>query len=146
MKKFFVVLVVLALVGISSMALAAEVTVGGTVQLRSRNFDTMSFDKNDNSKDAVDTQERIQIDVNAKADKVKGKIAIWNDFDTWGRFEQTQGTNINGTSTAAATTPNSTTIAIREAWVSFDLPFAPVNVTGGHLSVVAEGGFEMEDA
>ncbi len=133
MKKFLVVLVVFALVGISSMALA-EVTVGGTVQLRSRNFDTMSFDKNDNTADTVDTQERIQIDVNAKSDKVKGKIAIWNDFDTWGRFEKQQGGGFG--------TTGSNTFGIREAWVSFDLPGIPLNVTGGHqLLMVGNGGF-----
>ena len=45
MKKFYVLLVVIAMVFVSSIALAMDVTVGGSVQIRSRNFRDMSFDK-----------------------------------------------------------------------------------------------------
>ncbi len=49
----------------------------------------------------VDTQERIMIDVNAKAgDNVKGKITLWNDFEDWGRLESNQG---NGFGSATGT-------------------------------------------
>jgi hypothetical protein len=76
MKKFYVILVVLAMVCISSMALAADVTVGGTVQLRSREFNNLSFDDKNGALDQVDTQERVMVDVNAKSGDVKAKISI----------------------------------------------------------------------
>jgi hypothetical protein len=100
MKKFYVLLVVIAMVFVSSIALAMDVTVGGSVQIRSRNFDDMSFDKNDGSKDQVDTQERVIIDVMAKSDNVKGKISLWNDFEDWGRLESNQGNGF-GSSTSS---------------------------------------------
>ena len=141
MKKILSLFAVLGMVCLSSMALA-EVTVGGTVQLRSRNFDTMSFDKNNNTKDAVDTQERIQVDVNAKSDKVKGKITIWNDFETWGNYENAQGKGFDTDATNSIGVTGNNVFGIREAWVSFDLPGVPLNVTGGHqLLMVGNGGF-----
>src|SRR5512147_2617198 len=93
MKKFLAVFAVLVMVCVSTIAFAADVTVGGQVAIRSRDFQTLSLDKN-NNKPTVDTQEKIMLDVNAKADGVKGKISIWNDFDTWGRLETQQGTNV----------------------------------------------------
>jgi hypothetical protein len=88
------------------------------------------LDKNAN-KPTVDTQERIIVDVNAKAEGVKGKISIWNDFDTWGRLEKLQGTPI-GSGPTATTVPSGTTIGIREAWINFNIPGIPVNVNVGH--------------
>ena len=131
MKKFLVLLVVLAITGFASMAFAVDVTVGGSIQVRSRDFNDLNMGKEENAAYAGntrDTQERVQIDVNAKADNVKGKISIWNDFDDWSRFEQVQANNGNGNSTAS-TGPH---FGIREAWLSFNLPGVPVNVTGGH--------------
>ncbi len=146
MKKFLVVLVVLAITGFAAMAFAADVTVGGSIQIRSRDFNNLTLDKdlpagapaaatstsafNANGADGSqrDTQERIQIDVNAKTDNVKGKISIWNDFDDWGRFEQVQGNNGFGNSVAST----GGHFGIREAWLNFNLPGIPVNVTAGH--------------
>jgi len=139
MKKFLAVIAVVALVCLGSMAFAADVTVGGSVQLRSRDFKTLNFDKNSTAGDQTDTQERIELDVNVKAgDDVKGKIAIWNDFDDWGRFEQVQGNNGFGNSTAAT----GGHFGIREAWLSFNFPGIPVNLTGGHqLLALGQGWF-----
>jgi hypothetical protein len=143
MKKLLVVFVVLAMVCLSSMAFAADVTVGGSVQIRSRDFDNMSFDKNDKTKNAVDTQERIILNVNAKAgDDVKGKISLWNDFNDWGTLDQNQG---NGFGSAGATTPAGgptfNSFGFREAWVSFNVPGVPVNVTAGHQLLQLGNGF-----
>ncbi len=139
MKKFLIVLVVLTMVCLSSMAFAADVSVGGSVQVRSRNFEALGFDKDNAAGSQVDTQERIEVDVNVKAtDDVKGKIAIWNDFDDWGRFEQVQGNNGFGNSTSAS----GGHFGIREAWVNFNLPGIPVNVTAGHqLLALGQGWF-----
>jgi len=142
MKKFLVVLVVLTLVGLASIALAADVTVGGSVQIRSRDFQNMTFDKSSTATGAttVDTQERIIIDVNAKAgDNLKGKISLWNDFEDWGNFENVQGQGFGNSTGATKTAPH---FGFREAWVSFNLPDIPVNVTGGHqLLKLANGWF-----
>jgi hypothetical protein len=140
MKKIYVLLAVAVMVCMSSMALAADVTVGGSVQLRSRDFNDMLFNKNDMSKNQVDTQERIMVDINAKAGDAKGKISMWNDFEDWGRLDSTQGNGFgNSIATDVVTFSTNTTKAtsaghfgFREAWVSFNLPEIPVNVTGGH--------------
>jgi hypothetical protein len=133
MKKFYVILVVLAMVGISSIALAADVSVGGTVQIRSRNFDTLSLDKTTKA-NTVDTQERVMVDVNAKSGDIKSKISIWNDFENWGRFESTQGSaSLQTGSTATHThTYNSNTIGIREAWILFPVADTGFFIKGGH--------------
>lgn len=130
MKKFLAVFAVLVMVGLSTIAFAADVTVGGQVAIRSRDFQNLQMDKN-NNRPQVDTQEKIMIDVNAKADGVKGKISVWNDFDTWGRLEVTQGTNI-GSGPTGTTAKSPTSIAIREAWINFNIPGIPVNVNVGH--------------
>ncbi len=139
MKKFLIVVVVLTMVCLSSMAFAADVSVGGSIQVRSRNFEALNFDKDSTAGSQVDTQERIELDVNVKAsDDVKGKIAIWNDFDDWGRFEQVQGNTGFGNSTAAS----GGHFGIREAWVNFNIPGIPVNVTAGHqLLALGQGWF-----
>ena len=100
MKKFYVLLVVIAMVFVSSIALAMDVTVGGSVQIRSRNFNTMNFDK-DAKVNQVDTQERVIMDINAKSDNVKGKISLWNDFEDWGRLESNQGNGFGSTTSTA---------------------------------------------
>ena len=133
MKKFLAVLAVVAFVCLSSMAFAADVTVGGSLEMRSRDFSVLSLDKNDHSKDATDTQERIRLDVNAKAgDDVKGKIELENDYGNgasdWGTGNDAKTvTGLGGGYSA-----NGGTMGFREAWLSVNLPGLPVNVTAGH--------------
>jgi len=129
MKKFVVLLVVMAMTCLSAVAYAMEVTVGGEVSIRSRDFsDLKMYEKLAAPGNQRDTQERFKIDVSAKADGVSGKISIWNYWDTWGRFEAPQA---NG---AVAATPAATTnrIAAIESWIAFDVPGVPVNVKVGH--------------
>jgi hypothetical protein len=145
MKKFYVLLAVAVMVCLSSMAFAADVTVGGSVQIRSRYFDDMKFDKDsggpgapNRASNALDTQERIMLDINAKTDGAKGKISLWNDFEDWGRLESAQGNGFGSTTgtgvsgTNASGTSTSGHFGFREAWLNFDLPGVPVNVTAGH--------------
>jgi len=141
MKKFLVVFAVLVFVGMSSMALAADLSLGGTAQLRSRWFDNMTYNKDaaaSSSKRTVDTQERVQLDVNVKSgDAVKAKVAIWKDFDTWGRLESNQANLPN-----LSYNGDPGFLSLREAWVSVNLPGIPVNVTGGHqLLMLGQGYF-----
>ena len=152
MKKFYVLLVVIAMVFVSSIALAMDVTVGGSVQIRSRNFIDMSFNKDDGSKNQVDTQERVIMDISAKSDNVKGKISLWNDFEDWGRLETNQGNGFgSSTSTAVVSGATSTTqtaaghFGFKEAWLSFNLPDIPINVTAGHQYLQLGNGWFLQN-
>jgi hypothetical protein len=81
------------------------------------------------------------IDVNAKAgDNVKGKISLWNDWDTWRQgFEKSQGTDFGSNATT------SQQFGFREAWVSFNLPDIPVNVTVGHQLLQLGNGWFIKN-
>ncbi len=120
MKKFLVVLVVVALSCMSSMAFAAtEIGVSGSIDYRMRNL--VNMDLNDIKSDNQNiTQERVRLNIDAKAGDVKGKLSIENDWDTWSRFEATQANNTNSF------------LQLREAWINFNLPGLPVNVNAGH--------------
>jgi hypothetical protein len=142
MKKFLIVFVVLAMVCLSSMAFAADVSVGGGLQVRSRNFQALNFDK-DNGVSQVDTQTRVEVDINAKiSDDVKGKIALWNDWNEWGTLEANVNTN-NTIAGGVGFVPQTVdTFGFREAWINFNLPGIPVNVTAGHqLLALGQGWF-----
>jgi hypothetical protein len=140
MKKFYVVLVVIAMVFVSSLALAAEVTLGGNVSIRSRDFNDLNLVKGGQS-DTIDTQTKMIINVNAKADGVKGKLSLWNDFSSWGTLEYNANQDLVTKSTDT-TMAKANAFGFREAWVSFDLPGIPVNVTAGHqLLKIANGWF-----
>jgi hypothetical protein len=139
MKKSLVLLTVAAMVCLSSMAFAADVTVGGSFEVRSRDFQKMNFF--DSSANALDTQNRMRLDVNAKAgDDVKGKIELEQDFGTgstdWG--------NANGsvaTPNRSYTVGGSSALGFREAWASFNVPGVPVNVTAGHQLLTLGNGW-----
>jgi hypothetical protein len=140
MKKFVVLLAVVAMTCFSAMAFAADVTVGGSYEIRSRNF--VNTNVQTENLDAVttgdhkDTQNRIRIDVNAKAGDVKGKLQLQNDFaKTWG------DANVGGFETTGGNSTTGTALHFREAWVSFNLPFAPINVTGGHQLLTLGNGW-----
>jgi len=155
MKKVLVVLVVLALASFGSMAFAADVTVGGSIDIRSRDFRDLDMNKNA-SDGQVDTQERVRLDVNVKAGDVKGKVTIENDWDTYGRNEAVQGTTSVVSAVNSATT-NTTTgatsnflgtkssvsrLGLREAWMLFPVPNTPVYVKAGHMLLqLGEGWF-----
>ncbi len=142
MKKFFVLLVVVAITCFSAMAFAADVTVGGSIELRSRDFSNLELDKNIDSSNnkQVDTQTRVKLDVNVKAgDNVKGKVELWHDFGTWGASAIGAG---SGSGLETAGTGDAGGLGFREAWINFNMPGIPVNVTGGHqLLALGQQGF-----
>jgi len=144
MKKVLVALVVLTMVCLGSMAFAAaDVSVGGSVQIRSRDFDNLRFSNTDPSGSYADTQERVELDVNVKAgDDVKGKIALWNDFNDWGTIEQQQG---NGFGNSLSSSPAADHFGFREAWVNFNVPGIPVNVTAGHQLLALNQGWFLRN-
>ena len=128
MKKFIAILAVLAITGISAMAFAADVTLGGSYEIRSRMFDQLNMTKDvaaNISGDTRDTQTRIRLDVNAKAGDVKGKLQFESDFGT-GSSDWGKGFDTYSVSSA------SQTLGFREAWVMFPLPGVPVTIKGGH--------------
>ncbi len=139
MKKFVVLFVVAAFTFFGSMAYAVDVTVSGSIDIRSRDFMDLNLNKDVSGVDQRDTQERIRLNVDAKAgNDVKGRISIENNWDTWGRVEIPQGngqntttdTGIPGLTQGLVNTP--VQLDVREAWISFNLPGIPINVTGGH--------------
>jgi hypothetical protein len=145
MKKFLAVLAVLAITGISAMAFAAEVTVGGSLEVRSRDFSNLLALPSDFPVDALtatdqanntqrDTQNRIRIDINAKTDNVKAKLELEQDFSKWGAFVDQYS---NGSAVG-----DSHGMGFREAWVNFNIPGIPVNVNAGHqLLQLGQGYF-----
>jgi len=134
MKKFIAILAVLAVTGFSAMAFAADVTVGGSYEIRSRDFNGLNMSKDvpvADSGNARDTQTRIRIDVNAKAGDVKGKLQLEHDFGVgasdWGAFE-----NYSVSSSTTSAQDRREGLGFREAWVMFPLPGIPVTVKAGH--------------
>lgn len=125
MKKLLAVVAVLAVVCLGSVAFAADVTVGGSVDIRSR--DTSNLDLNKLTPDnAAYTQERVRIDVNAKAGDVKGKVTVDTDWANWGNgFEK----------------ETNTILGFREAWINFNIPGLPVNVNAGHQLLTLGNGW-----
>jgi len=149
MKKFLVIIAVLALTVISSVAMA-EVTVSGSVDIRSlhlNNYGDFTDKANDNYSN---TQERIRVNIDAKNDNVKGRVTFENDWEVWGtetnnnsalgtagggnllggkqtgvearqaQSNQTAGSNVNR-------------FGIREGWIDFTIPGAqPAHVKVGH--------------
>ena len=92
MKKFLVIIAVLALTMVSSVAMA-EVTVDGSVEFLMRSFKNTD-DWNDATTgygDYQNTYSRYRIGVNAKTEGAKGRIQLDTDWDQWGD-NQTAGT------------------------------------------------------
>lgn len=142
MKKFVVLLAVVAMTSFSAMAFAAEVTVGGSLEVRSRNFTNLNLNEDTPtvSGDTVrDTQSRIRLDVNAKAGDVKGKLQLESDWTSWGHREAYNNESV----IADTTTPSGTKsgIGFREAWVSFLVPGIPVKVVAGHQLLALGNGW-----
>ena len=145
MKRVIAVLAVVVMMGVSSIAFAAsDISVSGEIGIRSRDFQNMTLDKEANNKTGsqVDTQERVRLEVNVKADDVSGKISIENDYDTWGRNEAYQA-NIASMSTNSATgaTSGGPFLRLREAWVGFKIPDTPIGIKAGHQLLALSNGW-----
>ncbi len=154
MKKFVVALAVAALAGFSTMSFAADISVSGSIDIRSRDFNNTKAlpSGSDASADGTtrDTQERIRLTVDAKAgDDVKGRISIENDWDTWGRLEAPQGNGQSTTKDWGGDNGNGAShpvqLDIREAWINFNLPGIPVNVNVGHQLLQLGNGWFLRN-
>lgn len=134
MKKFVVIIAVMAMTMAMASVAMAQVTVDGSIEFLLRSIRNTS-DWNDdttNTGDFTRTYERLRIGFNAKHDGVKGRIQIENDWDTWG----------DGAGVPTATDPNAANPGFekrttndfyaREAWLDFTIPGAgPAHVKVG---------------
>jgi hypothetical protein len=131
MKKFLVVLVVLAMTTFTSAAFAADIAVSGGIDIRSRDFNNTNAQPSNTdsatSGDQRDTQERVRLTIDAKTDGAKARISLENDWDEFGAGVRVENPMANGASTG-----NAGFVDIREAWINFNLPGIPVNINVGH--------------
>jgi hypothetical protein len=138
MKKFLVIIAVLALTVISSAAMA-EVTVSGSVDIRSLMWNN-NTDFSDKTGDrSVTTQDRFRVNIDAKNDNVKGRITFENDWEQWGTETNnvTAGYPLAGLKTGVESRPGQSSagnkFGIREGWIDFTIPGAtPAHVKVGH--------------
>jgi hypothetical protein len=136
MKKFYAILVVLALVMMSSVAMA-EVTVSGSVDIRNLELNNTDFTSKAGDH-ARTTQERLRLNIDAKNDGVKGRITLENDWEIWGtETNSTTGGLVSGAKTGVEARQGQTDaknkFGFREAWIDFQIPgAAPAHVKVGH--------------
>jgi|GEM_PF-1712941 len=151
MKKLFVVAVVLAIACLSSMAFAAEVTVNGYVDVRSRLFENLDLNKSMNNADTASrttTETAFRIDVNVKADNAKAKLSLWNDHDIWGinaKHNADNQRNITNEGNGGASAVQGSSAYIREAWLDVMIPDTPVGVKAGHMLTQIGNGWFFRD-
>ena len=152
MKKFVVLLVVVAISCFSATAFAVEISVSGSLDIRSRDLNDLNLTKDAAAVDAGNqriTQERVRLTVDAKAgDDVKGRISIENDWDNWGRLERKQADNSTPTDETAGIAGASlghSILDLREAWINFNVPGIPVNVNVGHQLLQLGNGWFLRN-
>lgn len=149
MKKIITMLAVVAMMCVSTIVFAADVTVGGSIDFRSRNFRDLDLNKNAGD-GQIDTQERVRLDVNVAAGDVKGKVTVENDWDTLGRIEAVQGTTtvatgVTNTATGAVSTTKASRLGLREAWMLFKVPDMPFAIKGGHMFLQLGNGWFLRN-
>ena len=138
MKKFLAIIAVLALTVISTAAMA-EVTVSGSIDIRSLSLNNTSDFSSKATDNQRTTQERIRINVDAKNDNVKGRVTFENDWEIWATQTRTDpsGAPLSGLKTGVEARPGQATnvnkFGFREAWIDFTLPGAsPAHLKVGH--------------
>ena len=149
MKKVLAVLAVMAMVCMSSMAFAADVTMGGTMEIMSRMYQDLDQNSKGTNNDEVRTLERVRVDMNAKAGDVKGKVTLENDFATWGSGGNAYLGQATATTVSGATGTNQTSkvsaLGIREAWMLFPVADTGVFVKAGHMNLaLGQGQFASQ--
>ena len=147
MKKFVVLLVVVAISCFSATAFAVEISVSGSLDIRSRDLNDLNLTKDapaDVAGNQRITQERVRLTVDAKAgDDVKGRISIENDWDTWGRLEAKQADAATATDESSGI--GHSILDLREAWINFNVPGIPVNVNVGHQLLQLGNGWFLRN-
>jgi hypothetical protein len=141
MKKFLVIIAVLALTMISSVAMA-EVTVDGSVEFLMRSFKNLTDwnDKTTTAGDWVNTYERLRIGVNAKHEGVKGRIQLDTDWDQWGDGASTSSPN------PGFETRTNGTFAVREGWLDMQLGLGTAHVKVGRQFLQLGNGWFLRSS
>lgn len=160
MKKFFVIIAVLALTmqgflfskpqpaeaseklfpPVSAGAMA-QMTFDGSIEFLMRSVKNVE-DWNDASSSAVgttppvqdtyrNTYERVRFGINAKHDNVKGRIQIENDWDTWADNRTAASATAAASNNPGIETRPNGVLSFREAWLDFNIPGAPAFVKVG---------------
>lgn len=148
MKKFVVLLVVVAISCLGTAAFAADIAVSGSIDIRSRDFNDLKLNKDapaETAGNTRDTQERVRLTIDAKAGDVKGRISIENDWDTWGRLESKQADGSTSTGESTINGIGQSILDLREAWINFNLPGIPVNVNVGHQLLQLGNGWFLRN-
>jgi hypothetical protein len=152
MKKFLVVAVVLAIACLSSVAFAADVTVNGYVDFRSRLFENLDLNRAISDNDTgsrTTTETAFRIDVNVKADNAKAKLSLWNDHDMWGQNAKNNPDNqrnMTNEGPGGGLAVQGSSAYIREAWLDVMIPNTPVGIKAGQqLMMISNGWFFREN-
>jgi len=146
MKKFLVVALVLAMACFSSAAFAVEVSISGSVDVRSRLFVNYDLDTslNDDAASRSTTETGYSVTLDVKGDNVKGKLTLWNDHGPWGRAaanNQGQGYSPNGFD-STKNVGYTSDVNFREAWLDVMVPGTPVGLKAGtQLLQIGNGWF-----
>jgi hypothetical protein len=131
------------------MAFAADVTVNGYVDFRSRLFENLDLNKSMNNADTASRttmENAFRIDINVKADNAKAKLSLWNDHDTWGTNPKHNPDNSTNETNAGTAGTGASTANIREAWIDVMIPDTPIGVKAGHqLAQIGNGWFLREN-
>jgi hypothetical protein len=139
MKKFLVIIAVLALTMVSSVAMA-EVTMDGSIEFQMRSFKNTD-DWNDAVTGAGDYQStytRIRMGMNAKTDGAKGRIQLDTDWDQWADSPTTTAPN------PGFETRQNGTFAMREGWLDFGLGFGTAHIKVGRQFLQLGNGWFLQ--
>jgi hypothetical protein len=152
MKKLLVVAVVLAIACIGTMAFAADVTVNGYIDARSRLFNNYDLNNKSNAADTASqqrTETGYRIDVNVKAsDTIKAKLSLSNDHDTWNGpgAPVSQNGQMPGGAPDGLNNKTAIPVYLREAWIDFMIPDTPVGLKAGRqLLQIGNGWFVRQN-
>jgi hypothetical protein len=118
----------------------AEVTVSGSVDIRSLAQNNLTDFSDKGGDQSNTTQSRFRINIDAKHEGVKGRITLENDWEVWGTETNTTAagqTLLGGSKTGVEARPGQSSatnkFGIREGWIDFQIPSAaPAHVKVGH--------------
>jgi hypothetical protein len=149
MKKFLVILAVLALTMVSSVAMA-EVTMDGSIEFLMRSFKNTD-DWNDATTGAGDYQStytRLRMGMNAKTEGAKGRIQIDTDWDQWGDKAGTGAvtTPPNEGPNPGFETKSTNAFAMREGWLDFGLGIGTAHIKVGRQFLQLGNGWFLRSS
>ncbi|MHB8174582.1 MAG: hypothetical protein ACYDFU_09020, partial [Nitrospirota bacterium] len=143
MKKFVLALTIGAMImGIASMA-AAEVTVGGSAEIRYDLWKNINLNTGASTSDTTNFfDERVMVNVDAKVTQgLEGFVEFDTDNFNWGQNNNGLGSNIP---TYLNNEKAVGSIGIRQAWINAMVPGIPVGVKIGHQPLALGHGIWLD--